>query len=112
MKLEPRVVRLITTITEYQCNDCKQGLVVRDKGCNTIQFTDPPRFKHICIQCNKVDWLSGEYPLFKNAYVSDGETSASDAERITNIEQTISGIGTQIERMMQEVRSIKSGWSL
>lgn len=109
MKLKPRQVRLITTITEYQCDDCKQGAMVRDKGCNTIQLTDPPRFKHICTQCGKAGWLSDQYPLFKNAYASDGEAPASDTERITNIEQTISGIRTQIERMMKEIRSIKSG---
>lgn len=112
MKLEPRAVRLITTIIEYQCDDCKQGAMVRDKGCNTIQLTDPPRFKHICTQCSKADQLSDEYPLFKNAYALDGEAPASDTERITNIEQTISGMGAKIERMMKEICSIKSGWSL
>lgn len=112
MKLEPRPVRLITTITEYQCDDCNQGTMVRDKGCNTIQLTDPPRFKHICTQCSKADWLSDEYPLFKNTYTSDGEAPANDTERTTNIERTISSMGTQIERMTKEIRSIKSGWSL
>ncbi|MGG4610665.1 hypothetical protein, partial [Providencia sp. Me31A] len=102
----------ITTITEYQCDDCKQGAMVRDKGCNTIQLTDPPRFKHICTQCGKVDWLAGEYPLFKNTYTSDGEASASDAERIKQLEQTVFNMGKQIERLSQDVQSTKSGWSL
>ncbi|WP_272672858.1 hypothetical protein [Providencia sp. PROV037] len=112
MKLEPRPVRLITTITEYQCDDCKQGAMVRDKGCNTIQLTNPPRFKHICTQCESVGWLSDDYPLFSNTYTSVGEESASDAERITQLEQTILNMGKQIERLSQDVQSVKSGWSL
>lgn len=107
MELEPKVVRLITTITEYQCDDCKQGSMVRDKGCNAIQLTYPPKFKHICTQCNKVGWLSDEYPLLKNTYSSVVEVSASEAERIENLERTLSGMGTQIERMMQEIHSTK-----
>ncbi len=66
MECKPRAVKLITTIIEYQCDGCKEGLMVRDKGCNAIQLTEPPRFKHTCTQCGSVKWLSGEYPLFKH----------------------------------------------
>ncbi|MCV5991509.1 hypothetical protein OFO94_36155, partial [Escherichia coli] len=54
MKLEPRLVRLVTTITEYQCDDCKESLMVKDKRCGSIQLTNPPKFKHICTQCESV----------------------------------------------------------
>lgn len=112
MKLEPRAVRLITTITEYQCDDCKQGSMVRDKAPGSIQLTLPPKFKHTCTQCESVSWLSDDYPLFSNTYTSVGEASASDAERITQLEQTILNMGKQIERLSQDVQSAKSGWSL
>lgn len=101
MKLEPRVVRLITTITEYQCDSCKECQMVRDKGCSAIQLTDPPRFKHACTQCGSVDWLSGEYPLFKNSYTSVGNTSASEAERIKILEQ-------EVEMLRLQRRLVKS----
>ncbi|HHR6038077.1 TPA: hypothetical protein ACS70C_002469 [Providencia alcalifaciens] len=110
MKLELKSGRLITTITEYQCNDCKQGSMVRDKECNTIQLTDPPKFKHICTQCNKVDWLSDEYPLANNSYNPSDTVSESDAERIRQLEQTVLNMGKQIERLSLDVQSAKSGW--
>ncbi|MBQ0367864.1 hypothetical protein [Providencia rettgeri] len=110
MKLEPRPVRLITTITEYQCDDCKQGSMVRYKGCGSIQLTNPPKFKHTCTQCESVDWLSDDYPLFKNTYTSVDESSAKDAERTRQLEQTVLNMGKQIERLSQDVQSAKSGW--
>ncbi|HIE4544868.1 TPA: hypothetical protein ACXNIS_003064 [Providencia rettgeri] len=110
MKLGPRLVRLMTTITEYQCDDCKEGLMARDKGYDSIQLTNPPKLKHKCTQCESVDWFSDDYTLFKNTYTSVDETSASDAERITQLEQTILNMGKQIERLSQDVQSAKSGW--
>ncbi|MBG5927560.1 hypothetical protein [Providencia rettgeri] len=110
MKLEPRPVRLITTITEYQCDNCKEGSMVRDKGCNTIQLTDPPKFKHICTQCGKGGWLSDSYPLANNSYNPSDTVSESDAERIRQLEQTVLNMGKQIERLSQDVQSAKSGW--
>ncbi|MBP6121081.1 hypothetical protein [Providencia sp.] len=111
MKLEPRVVRLITTITEYQCDDCKEGAMVRDSGCGDIQLTSPPKFKHICTQCGSVDWLSGAYPLFKHTHTLSDEASEGGAERIRKLEQTVLNMEKQIERLSQDVQSAKSGWS-
>lgn len=112
MELKPKVVRLITTITEYQCDNCKEGLMARDRGCNDIQLTSPPRFKHICTKCGSTDWLSDSYPLANNSYNPSDTVSESDAERITQLEQTMLNMGKQIERLSQDVQSAKSGWSL
>lgn len=84
--------------------------MVRDKGCNTIQLTDPPKFKHICTQCGKGGWLSDSYPLANNSYNPSDTVSESDAERIRQLEQTVLNMGKQIERLSQDVQSAKSGW--
>ncbi len=41
MELKPKVVRLITTVTEYQCDNCKEGLMARDR--DVMIFNSHPR---------------------------------------------------------------------
>lgn len=110
MKLKPRPVRMITTITEYQCDDCKEGLMIRDGGCNDIQLISPPRFKHICTKCGSTDWFSDSYPLTNNSYNPSAEVSESDAERIRQLEQTVLNIVKQVEQLSLDVQSASSGW--
>lgn len=58
-------VEVKTILVDYVCDDC--GKQVKYIDGNMI-LTDPPKFKHNCIECGKEYVFNHKYPTIKYEY--------------------------------------------
>jgi hypothetical protein len=55
-----------TLLLKYFCDDCQGEVLYKD---GNILMSDPPKFKHHCVNCNKEYLFNHKYPYTKYEYV-------------------------------------------
>lgn len=71
MELKARVIEVVSSLTEYECDNCKLGRMVfsADSDSAVILNGRVVKYSHVCNKCGFKGYLKVKYPFISHSYI-------------------------------------------